>query len=76
MKTLKEALHAVGTRLRDGFPEDQAHAEPTALLLLKTRDVVAEMEVCIRKLCPEVEARKLLSFKTAEEIFSEPRRDH
>lgn len=76
LRTLTAVLHAVGTRFLDGFPEDQDHAKTTAALMLQARDSIEEMQACIRKLCPEAEARKILSFKTAEEIFSEPRRDN
>lgn len=36
---------------------------------------IEELRAIVRKRVPEIEARKALSFATAEAIFSEPRRD-
>lgn len=71
-------LHSLGVALRAGFPtEDLAeNAAAASELVLAARDEITELHACIRKLCPEIEARKLLSFATAESIFSAPRRDN
>lgn len=44
---------------------------PNTAWLRKAAAEIEELRLCIRALCPEIEARKLLSFKTAEAIFAQ-----
>lgn len=70
-------MHALGTALLEcGAPEYPDDAKTASEMVLMARDRIAELQACTRKLCPEIEARKMLSFAAAEEIFSEPRRDN
>ena len=36
---------------------------------------IEQLRAVVRKFCPEIEARKMLTFAAAETVFSAPRRD-
>lgn len=70
-----DALRAMADALgSDVGPAD--HGKRSFQQFLRdSADKLEELRACIRKLCPEIDARKLLSFAAADAIFSEPRRD-
>jgi hypothetical protein len=47
----------------------------SARRVLQAVDRIEELNAVIRKMCPEIATRRMLSFEAAEAIFSDPRRD-
>lgn len=65
--SLARELYEAGATGLDGSPGDR--------LCRRALGRIEELNATVRKLCNEIEARKLLSFEAAEDIFSKPRKD-
>lgn len=63
------ALRAMAEAVGD-MPDDETGKRTFRQFLLDSANEIVELRNCIHDLCPEIAARKMLSFATAEAIFS------